>query len=211
MNLSKKYIFFVFFPIVFAFTSRCSKRSSFTVQTIPYPDSLHIVLRQNWGWKPLSSNHPQHSIQYITIHHGGVYFSPDSDAVKYIRHLQDWSRQEKKWIDIPYHFMIDFDGNIYETRPINYPGDTNTGYDPKGHALICVIGNFEEQTPTDRQLKALIDLTSFLADYFHVPLDKIKGHKDYTETLCPGKNLYIYLQNGYLRQMVNQIIRTIKP
>jgi hypothetical protein len=44
--------------------------------------------------------------------------------------LQDWSRNTRKWLDIPYHYIIDLDDRIYEGR------DTNTEYDSAGQALI---------------------------------------------------------------------------
>ncbi len=193
-------IFFAF--TLFALMSCNSKTETVRIQSLNYPDSLHVIQRADWGWKPLQKIIPEHEIHYITIHHGGEAFNPERDPAEYIRHLQDWSRSEKKWIDIPYHFMIDLQGRIYETRPINYPGDTNTSYDPRGHALICMIGNYEEINVSPKQLKALVDLTAFLANRFHVPVNQIRGHKDYTETLCPGKNLYQYLKNGYIRQQV---------
>ena len=92
--------------------------------------------------------------------------------------------------------MVDLKGTIHEARDINLPGDTNTDYDVRGHALICVLGNYENQVLSDRQLQSVIDLTAFLSSRYNVPVDSIKGHKDYTETLCPGKDLYKYLQDG---------------
>ena len=111
---------------------------------------------------------------------------------------------EKNWIDIPYHFMIDMDGKIYETRPINYPGATNTEYDPTGHALICVMGNYENQIISEDQLAAVVNLSAFLAKLYNFTPDNIKGHKDYTETLCPGKDLYRYLEDGTIRAKVTE-------
>ena len=198
---------FLLFSLLFFGSCQSKKTNSFRVEEINYPDSLHIVLRKNWGWKALQANVAEHKIKYITIHHGGEDFAPDQDPVAYIRHLQDWSRTTKKWIDIPYHFMIDLQGNIYETRPINYPGDTNTSYDPRGHALICMIGNFEHIEISPAQLNALVNLTAFLAQKYLVALQNIRGHKDYAETLCPGENLYRYLQDGTIQSRVAKILK----
>jgi hypothetical protein len=140
----------------------------------------------------------------ITIHHGGEDFASDKDVLDYLPTFLKWCREEKKWIDIPYHFMIDLQGNIYEARPINLPGDTNTSYDPTGHALICVLGNYENQVIDKEQLNAIINLSAFLARRFSVSVDSIKGHKDYTETLCPGKDLYRYLQEGTIIKGVKE-------
>ena len=197
-------IFFTtaFLIIILLFLGCSSSSQLINVSELDYPNDLKVVLRADWGWQPLDRVLPQHSINKITIHHGGEEFAEDKDMIQYLRNLQSWSRSEKKWIDIPYHFMIDLKGNIYEARPINFPGDTNTDYDVTGHALICVVGNYEVQTIKEVQLKSLAKLVAFLKQKYHVELKDIKGHKDYTETLCPGKDLYKYLANGSFLKMV---------
>lgn len=174
------------------------------LQQLSYPEELGVVKREQWGWQSGEGTLPEHSVKRITIHHGGVDFPADKDPVGYLSDLQQWSRSEKKWIDIPYHFMIDLKGTIYEARRIHLPGDTNTDYDVRGHALICVMGNYENQVLSHQQLNALIKITTFLANEFNVLTDSIKGHKDYTETLCPGKDLYKYLQDGSIVKAVGK-------
>jgi hypothetical protein len=144
-------------------------------------------------------------ITHITLHHQGEPFKPGTDPEKYLRNLQSWSRTTKHWVDIPYHYIIDLDGRIYSGRDINYAGDTNTEYDPMGHALIEVVGNFEEVEPNQKQLDAVVDLMAMLAAKYHVPIDKIASHRDYSgQTVCPGKNLYRYVESGYFRDKVAQ-------
>ena len=173
------------------------------INELQYPSELKVIQRVDWGWTNLEYVIDEHEIEYITIHHGGVDFPEDRNVIEYLRGLQSWSRNEKKWIDIPYHFMIDFQGNIYEARPINYPGDTNTNYNPSGHALVNVIGNYENQVINEKQLDALVELCSYLSNEFSVDPDLIKGHKDYTDgTVCPGKDLYKYLED---KSIVNRV------
>ena len=168
---------------------------------------LDIVTRAEWGWVPLSDSIPTHEIKYITIHHGGEDFPQDKDVIKYLIGLQSWSRSDKNWIDNPYHYMIDLNGKIYEARPIAFPGDTNTDYDVRGHALICVMGNYEHQTLSETQFEQLARLTARLADTYGVDNDAIKSHKDYTETLCPGKDIYRYLEDGSFLKRVTELRR----
>ena len=166
---------------------------------------MEMVTRADWGWVPLTDTIPTHEIKYITIHHGGEDFPEDKDVIKYLIGLQSWSRSDKNWIDNPYHYMIDLQGKIYEARPIEYPGDTNTDYDVRGHALICVMGNYENQILSETQFEQLALLTATLADKYGVANDLIKSHKDYTETLCPGKDLYRYLEDGSLIKRVAEL------
>ncbi len=199
---------------ILLFAASCAKKpleESKEILQLDYPSELGVVLREQWGWSKTrlveqagERTLPNHIINKITIHHGGEDFAADKDVGEYLRHLQSWSRSEKKWIDIPYHFMIDLNGTIYEARPVNLPGDTNTDYDVRGHALICVMGNYENQILSQQQLNSLIKITAFLAKGFSVSVDSIRGHKDYTETLCPGKDLYAYLLDGTIVNAVRE-------
>ncbi len=195
-----------FFPFVILALMLASCSADITnympITELNYPSDLKIISRNDWNWQPLTKILPQHQINRITIHHSGEEFAENKDVYKYLKDLQTWSKNEKKWIDIPYHFMIDFKGNIYEARPINYPGDTNTDYDVRGHALICVIGNYEVQTINEKQLKSLSKLTAFLKHKYNVSFKDIRTHKDYTETLCPGKDLDKYFEDGSFLEMV---------
>ena len=156
-----------------------------------------IISVKDWGGKLPTGEKEKHSIEYITIHHSGEVFEESRDPASYMRGLQKFSQQDKDWIDIPYHFCIDLTGKIYEARPLDYPGDTNTEYNPTGHALINVMGNYEVQTIKPEQLEALAHLTAWLAEKYEVPTQKIATHKDHSEnTVCPGKDLYKYFKDG---------------
>jgi hypothetical protein len=164
----------------------------------------HIVPVAQWGGTPADPARARlQTITHITLHHQGEPFPQGKDPVAYLRNLQAWSRATKGWLDIPYHYIIDLDGRVYEGRKLEYAGDTNTEYDPKGHALIEVVGNFEEVQPNQDQLDAVVELMAMLAAKYRVPVANIAGHKDYSaQTVCPGTNLYRYLQNGYFRDQV---------
>jgi hypothetical protein len=165
-----------------------------------------IITVSAWGGTPADpAMVRKQTITHITLHHQGEPFPQGKDPVQYLRNLQTWSRNTKHWADIPYHYIIDLDGRIYEGRDINYAGDTNTEYDPTGHALIEVVGNFEEVEPNQKQLDAVVDLMAMLAAKYHVPVERIASHRDFSaQTVCPGANLYRYVQQGYFREQVAQ-------
>ena len=171
-----------------------------------------IVPVSAWGGTPADpAKARKQSITHITLHHQGEPFKPGTDPQKYLRNLQSWSRSAKNWLDIPYHYVIDLDGRIYEARDINYAGDTNTEYDPMGHALIEVVGNFEEVEPNQKQLDAVVDLMALLAAKYKVPVERIASHRDHSDkTVCPGANLYRYVQQGYFRDKVAQRLAQAK-
>ena len=166
-----------------------------------------IMSRAEWGWVDVDTRVSEHTISKITIHHGGTSYDDDRDSTEYLRSLQKWSRTDKGWIDLPYHYIVDLQGRIFEGRPIQFPGDTNTSYDPTGHALIVVVGNYDIRAFSETQFEALAQLTAHLAREHAVPLSNIKGHKDYApgETTCPGTNIYHHLDDGSLVRRVRKL------
>ena len=165
-----------------------------------------IVPAADWGSAPSDPSRAKpHTIRHITLHHQGEAYAKDRDPREYLRALQKWSRSARPWSDIPYHFVIDLQGRIYETRPLGIAGDTNTKYDTAGHALIQVVGNFDEVEPTPAQLEGVVQLMSLLAVRNGLTEKSIAGHRDYaSDTVCPGRNLYRYLENGWIQERVRQ-------
>lgn len=171
-----------------------------TAQDLSLPP---IVSRAEWGAKPMLPGAKPHTIRWITIHHTGTPTKRNRSLKSKLQGLQAFSQREDKldtgktkpaWPDIPYHFYIDWQGTIGEGREAGYAGDTNTSYDPTGHLLIVLEGNFMSETPTTRQLLAVDALTVAMARKYGVPPDRVKGHLDYASTDCPGKNLYPRLE-----------------
>lgn len=166
-----------------------------------------INLRSTWN-----ADNPrpfkQHVPERITIHHEGTKFDKSDNAPLHIKNVQTWGMgKDRNWIDIPYHFLIDPNGNIYEGRNVFTVGETATEYDPSGHLLITCLGNFEEQDVTEEQLNSLIKLIAYCSKRFAISPETIASHKDYSnQTVCPGKNLYKYLENNYIKDEVKKIL-----
>jgi hypothetical protein len=145
-----------------------------------------------------------HRITHVTLHHTG---SPealrrDEDPAAKLRGLQSWGAAERNWWDVPYHYLLDLDGRVFEGRDWHFQGETNTTYDPGGHFLISMIGNYDKQEPSVQQLEAIADLMAWAVKRFEVPLDRIGGHYNYADSGCPGKYLRRYLEDGTFRRMV---------
>ena len=162
-----------------------------------------IVDVEHWGGSPSTTAQPQHRISRITLHHQGEIVATDVDASAYLRRLQQWSRLTRRWSDIPYHYVIAPDGVIYSARPLSEPGDTNTDYNPHGHALVMLMGNFEVQQPSPAQLTRMVELMAWIAQSQGLSAAEIATHKDFSQqTVCPGKNLEPYLRSGWLHRAV---------
>ncbi len=157
-----------------------------------------IISRAGWKANRSVGDGKRHKIEFITIHHTATKQRTNRPIETKLRNLQAFSQREDKlasgktkpaWFDVPYHYYIAVDGKIAEGREIEYAGDTNTDYDPTGHALIVLEGSFDTEQPTVAQIESLKAMVNWLAKKYKVGGEKIKGHRDYAETGCPGSNL----------------------
>ncbi len=166
-----------------------------------------IVSRQDWN-AATAKPYKEHIPIRITVHHEGTKLLATDDAAKKIRNIQKWGMgPDRKWTDIPYHFLIAPNGIIYEGRDVYTVGETNTEYDPAGHLLICCLGNLEEQPVSNEQLNSLIALIAYVSKKYSIPIETLATHKDHSaQTTCPGKNLYRYFQDGYIRSAVEKLL-----
>ncbi len=151
-----------------------------------------------------------HQITHVTLHHTGDSrpLLPGDDPVQRLRGLQAWGASDRNWWDVPYHFLMDLDGRIFEGRDYHFMGETNTAYDPHGHFLISIIGNYGRQEPTPAQLEAIADLMAWALQEFDLPVERIGGHYNYAETGCPGQHLRKYLEDGTFKRMVQARLKS---
>ena len=145
-----------------------------------------------------------HRIKKITLHHTGSAepLTKEMDPVKVLRNLYSWGAEDRNWWDVPYHYLIDLDGTIYEGRDARFAGDTNTTYDPRGHLLISVMGNYTLQQPTEAQLEAISDLMAFGLKKYGLTMKDIGTHSTHADTSCPGIHLQQFFNNGTLLDLV---------
>ncbi len=140
--------------------------------------------------------------QVIVVHHSAT----TRDNVK----TMDRHHRNQGWDGLGYHFVIGNgvttgDGRIYKGhrwdsqktgahcraeagryfnvhRPKNFFNEHGVG--------ICLIGNFEDDRPTAKQMASLQQLTAALCSELGISADKVYGHGQVTgSTACPGRSL----------------------
>ncbi|HVF39741.1 MAG TPA: N-acetylmuramoyl-L-alanine amidase [Gemmatimonadaceae bacterium] len=163
------------------------------------PAGVTYLSRSEWGAKPPVLPMKPHTPVRLTIHHTGVAQAPNRSLTDKLRGLQLFSqrddslasgRRKPAWADIPYHFYIGVDGTVGEARDWRFVGDSNTPYDPTGHLLVVVEGNFEKDSLTTPQRRALELIVPALSRHFRISPERLASHRDFAETSCPGRNIY---------------------
>ncbi len=153
-----------------------------------------------------------HQIQKVTLHHTGSVepLKADEDASEKVRALQKWSMEQRNWWDLPYHFLVDLDGNVYQGRDLRYAGDVNGEYDPRGHLKVGAIGNYNLQEPTGKQIEAIAELFAWALKKYDLEPGRIYGHNDWANTSGPGLHLRALLDDGTLEERVEYRILNIE-
>jgi hypothetical protein len=179
----------------------CGARASRPAEPL-VPAGLRFVPRAEWGARAPVLPMREHLPDRITIHHTATKQDFSRDVGAKLRGLQAFSQRDdslaggqKKpaWADVPYHLYVAVDGSVGEGRDWHYAGDSNTPYDPAGHLLVVVEGNFQQDTLTSAQRLALDVLIPSLAARFGIPAERLASHRDYARTDCPGAHLYAEL------------------
>lgn len=99
------------------------------------------------------------------------------------------------WSDVGYHFVIgngtfSGDGEVEEGRPSWARGAHARGGNADSLG-ICLVGNFDESTPTARQIRSLGRLLRKLLRIHDLAPDDVILHREVRtcRTACPGRNL----------------------
>jgi hypothetical protein len=118
-------------------------------------------------------------IEYLVIHHSAVPPAAGPERIaRYHVTRQDWP-------GIGYHFLVGDDGTLYQGNTLetvsHHAANMNTSA-----AGICFLGSFMKEVPPEAQIQAGAQLTAWLVQELGIPLDKVRGHKEFMDTACPG-------------------------
>lgn len=141
-------------------------------------------------WRPLTESLPW---RFVVVHHTASTFgNVESIHQTHLQRTDDFGRP---WQGIGYHFVIG-NGNGMEDGAIEptfrwrdqLPG-AHAGvaeYNEQGIG-ICLVGNFQEQPPSEAQMQSLRRLVSVLTSRYGIHMENIVRHQDVKPTACPGR------------------------
>jgi len=160
----------------------------------PCADSVIAEPRQLWRATPpiVTLLRPLGGVQRVTIHHeGGPRANWDTDArdvATTLRRIQIEHERRMRAGDIGYHYIVDRAGRVWQGRSHQYQGAHVAGNNEMNLGVM-VLGNFELQQPTARQLDTLQTLCHTLLHGYQVPASELLMHRELAATRCPGKHL----------------------
>lgn len=138
---------------------------------------------------------------HILVHHtAGKNVSDYSQEHAYAlaREIQD-SHIDRGFGDSGQHFLVTRGGHIAESRHRTLETlATKNSFVHGAHASganaftigIEHEGTYTDELPPQELWDAMITLIAYLCQEYGVPLNNIRGHRDFTMTECPGHRLY---------------------
>lgn len=188
---------------------------------------LEINPRSSWASGldpkgPLSSE----DVKFFVVHHSASHNGRSgAETPAILRSWFEYHTGPKGWNDIAYNFVIDSDGGVWEARQGSIDGPVAgdaTGGNQGFTQLVCLVGDFNTAQPSSAAESSLVLLLAWLADRYDIsttpaaevtftsrgsnkwPPGKVVitppicGHRDMSNTTCPGDNLYPYVTGSLI-------------
>lgn len=150
----------------------------------------------------IASNKPE----FIIIHHSGTD-QGDADT------FRKFHIEKRGFIDIGYNYVINNgttkpDGLIEKGRDEHIQGAHCLGYNNKSIG-ICLVGNFNNYSPTAKQMESLLLLCRNIMSRYKIPPEKVLGHNETGNlTDCPGK---LFDMDELRKRLKGEVITLCQP
>lgn len=175
---------------------------------------------------PLDPEDPR----FLLVHHSATTNDYTPDAVPaFLRQFYALhTGPEKGWPDVAYNFFVDRYGGVWEGRTGSLDGPVRgdaTGGNQGYSQLCCFVGDHQVTAPTIEAQRAMTHLLAFLGERYRIDTSPgastaftslgsnrwpygtqvttttIAGHRDMSETVCPGDAAYTLVREVFPAQV----------
>ncbi len=123
-------------------------------------------------------------IKYLVIHHTAVEMM--GTGLEKCQSIAVYHTRSQGWPGIGYHYVIDYDGSTYQCNDLGTMS-YNVASRNRECVGICLIGDFTNRPPSQKQIRAARALTDWLATQVDA---QVVGHREVAlpayATACPG-------------------------
>jgi hypothetical protein len=165
------------------------------------------IIDQTHKYKVYSSwyQRNERDIKYLTIHHSAWPHNSMGNEPR-LHEMKGW-HHKKGWPGLSYHYAIMRDGSIYK---LNNHNDI-TWHDGRNNDTLGILvdGYFHpphNEKPSKEQLESLDWLITKLLKDLNLPRNRVKGHRDFGRTACPGDLFYPTVQKLSKNPLNNNIM-----
>ena len=169
-------------------------------QLTPSLVNLGVVSRTEWGARQTTCSALEDDWYRMAIHHVASTQTQNGSVADKLQSLQAWAIDATEYCDVPYQYLIGYDGMLLEGRPIGYYSGATGGGNNNGNIALSFIGCYDESAcsnsynffnyATEEMIARARELLNVLAIDHGIAVngDNIKTHQDWpgNATACPG-------------------------
>jgi hypothetical protein len=160
--------------------------------------AIGVVSRTEWGSRATQCTTPETDWYRMAIHHTAGPQTNGGSVAATLRALQAYEQDAGEYCDLPYQFMVGFDGSLYEGRPLTLFSGATGGGNNDGNIAVCFVGCYHpsgcpggvSHDATEEMLASAHLLVQTLVRVHDIAptSDSIRGHRDWpgNSTACPG-------------------------
>jgi hypothetical protein len=159
---------------------------------------VKLIKRSQWGAKhgrgPTNITPEKGGVAIHYVGGGKLTGIEHSRCAARVRQIEEDHVNGNGWAGIAYNFLACEHGYVFEGRGLGRrsAAQGTTSGNQNYYAVCALIG---DKDPSDDPLKnALRDAIDYLRD--HRAGSRIKGHRDFRATSCPGERLYSWVREG---------------
>ena len=171
--------------------------------------AIGVTSRADWDAEPTTCTSTEDDWYRMAIHHTAGTQTYGGTVQGAVQELKAYSLGTGEYCDIPYQFLVGYDGSLWEGRPYDYYSGATGGDNNDGNVAVCFLGCYHpsgcgggSNTVTEEMMTGGQLLIQTLVALDGIPSDagSIRGHRDWPDnaTACPGDWLYSRLDE--LRQ-----------
>ncbi len=202
-----------------------------TLRPVAAAPGVSIVPRAEWGstLTPTGPVPDEPDVRFLLVHHSVNANTYAPDAVPgMLTGIFRFHTGDKGWPDIAYNFFVDRFGGVWEGRlgSLDRAKAVDATGGSQGFAqLCCFLGDHSSARPSDAAVASMGSLLGWLAGRYGVDLadgartqftsrgsnrypagsavdvSTISGHRDTSQTACPGDAAYALVTDGTFRRL----------
>lgn len=178
--------------------------------------NLGVVSRTSWGARNTTCTSPETDWYRMAIHHVASQQTYNGSIAARLQSIQAWAMDSGGYCDVPYQYLVGYDGTLFEGRPITMYSGATGGGNNDGNIALSFIGCYDQSAcqnsfgfyneATEAMMARAREIIQVLsADHgFAVNTTNIKSHKDWpgNATACPG---------AYIINRFDELLSSVPP
>ena len=162
--------------------------------------AIGVVSRADWDADPTTCSSTEDDWYRMAIHHTAGSQTYGGTVQGAVQALQAYSLGSGEYCDIPYQFLVGYDGSLWEGRPYDYYSGATGGGNNDGNVAVSFLGCYHPSdcSTSNPVTEEMMDggqlLVQTMVALENIPSDDdaIRGHRDWPDnaTACPGDWLY---------------------